>query len=57
MEKLKEKRKVTPERAMKLLSENGTHVNLEQARLIVDLMYKFAEIAIRPFNISTTRPK
>lgn len=57
MEKLKEKRKVTPERAMKLLAENGTYVNLEQARLIVDLMYKFAEIAIRPFNISNTRPQ
>lgn len=52
MENLKEKRKVTPERAMKLLAENGTHVNLEQAKLILDLMYKFAEIALRPYTKS-----
>lgn len=52
MEKLKQKRKVTPERAMKLLAQNGTHVSLEQARLIIDLMYKFAEIAIRPYTKS-----
>lgn len=57
MEKLKEKRKVTPESTMKLLAENGTQVTLEQARLILDLMYKFAEIAIRPYNISNTPPK
>ncbi|WEK20391.1 MAG: hypothetical protein P0Y49_04470 [Candidatus Pedobacter colombiensis] len=49
MEKLKKKRKVTPEKAMKLLAANGTQVSLEQARLIVDLMYKFAEIAIKPY--------
>lgn len=34
---------------MKVLAEKGTHVTLEQARLIVDLMYKFADIAIRPY--------
>lgn len=57
MEKFKEKRKVTGERAMKLLAENGTHVNLEQAKLIVDLMYKFAEIAIRPYTSPKSPPK
>ncbi|WP_316794190.1 hypothetical protein [Pedobacter frigoris] len=56
MEKFKEKRKVSPERARKLLAENGTHVSLEQAKLIVDLMYMFADIALRPYTSPKSPP-
>lgn len=50
MQRLKEKRKVTPERAIKLLAENGYELSLEQAKLVVDLMYKFADISLRPYT-------
>lgn len=41
-----EKRKVTPEIAVKLLREHGTIVTVEEAKLILDFMYKFAKLAV-----------
>lgn len=41
-----EKRKVTPEKIMKIFKERGTKVTIEQARLVSDYLYKFAELAL-----------
>lgn len=41
-----EKRNVTPERAVKILQEYGTIVTIEEAKKILDFMYKFAKLAI-----------
>jgi hypothetical protein len=43
---LQNKRSVTAEKAVKLLKEHGTIVSLEEAQLILDLMYKFGKLAI-----------
>ena len=42
----KEKRSVTPEKAVKILHEHGTIITLEEAKKILDFMYKFAKLAI-----------
>ncbi|MHB1180015.1 MAG: hypothetical protein ACYCZO_17020 [Daejeonella sp.] len=41
-----EKRKVSPEKAIKILQEHGTIVTVEEAKLILDFMYKFAILAV-----------
>lgn len=41
-----EKRKVTPEKAIKILQEHGTIVTVEEAKLILDFMYKFTILAV-----------
>lgn len=41
-----QKGKVTPEKAIKILKEYGTNVTVDEAKLILDLMYKFGKLAI-----------
>lgn len=43
---LKQRRKVTPEIAVKILAEHGTKVTKEQAKLILDFLYKFGQLAL-----------
>jgi len=42
----KEKRSVTPEKAVKILQEHGTIVSLEEAKIILDFMYKIAKLSL-----------
>jgi hypothetical protein len=43
---VKEKRSVTPEKAIEILEKHGTIVTLEEVKLILDFMYKFGKLAI-----------
>lgn len=42
----KNKRKITPQKAVKILEEQGTEISLEQAELVLDFMYNFSKLAI-----------
>lgn len=50
-----EKRAITPEQAVKILQEHGTVVTLEQAKLILDFLYRMGKLAINQYvmNIGT----
>lgn len=41
--------KISPERAVKLLKEDGIDVTIEQAKVILDFMYEMAEIVVEQF--------
>lgn len=41
-----EKRSVTPEKVIKILAEYGTKVSLEEAKLMLDFLYKFAKLTL-----------
>lgn len=41
-----EKRSITPEKAVKILQEYGTILSIDEAKKILDFMYKFAKLAI-----------
>ncbi|MCK3683037.1 hypothetical protein [Maribellus sp. YY47] len=41
--------KISPERAVKLLKEDGIDVTIEQAEVILDFMYGMAEIVVEQF--------
>jgi hypothetical protein len=43
---VKEKRSVTPEKAIEILKKHDTIVTLEEVKLILDFMYKFGKLAI-----------
>lgn len=43
---LGEKSSLTPEKAVEILREHGTIVTIEEAKLILDFMYKFATLAV-----------
>ena len=43
---LGEKRSITPEKAIEILREHGTIVTIEEAKLILYFMYKFAILAV-----------
>lgn len=53
--KLCSKRTITPEKAIKILAERGTHVTKEEAELILDFIFKFANLAIN--QIVKSKPK
>jgi len=38
--------RIPPERAVKLLKEDGIEVTIEQAKVILDFMYEMAEIVV-----------
>jgi hypothetical protein len=44
-----EKRSITAEKAAKILKENGTIVTLEEAQIILDLMYRMAKLSINQY--------
>ncbi len=41
--------RISPERAIKLLKEDGIEVTIEQAQVILDFMYEMAEIVVDQF--------
>lgn len=41
-----ERRTITPEKAVEILQEHGTIVTIEEAKLILEFMYKFAILAV-----------
>lgn len=41
--------RVTPEKAVEILKKNGFEVSLEQARLILDFLYKIANVAVAKY--------
>jgi len=46
MKRISDKRNVTPEQAIEILAEHGTKVTKEEAKLILDFMYKFCILAV-----------
>ena len=42
----KHKRKITPQKAQEILAQHGTQVSVEQAKIILDFMEKFAILAV-----------
>ncbi|QEM09937.1 hypothetical protein DEO27_007840 [Mucilaginibacter rubeus] len=40
------KQKITPETAVNLLKSYGTEITLDEARIILVIMYKFAKLSI-----------
>lgn len=41
-----EKDRIPPEKAVKILKEDGIEVTIEQAKVILDFLYEMAEIAV-----------
>ena len=41
-----EKQSITPEKAMKLLKEHGTIITVEQAKIILNFLYKFGKLTL-----------
>jgi hypothetical protein len=41
-----EKRKVTPEKAVKIMAKYGTIITIEEAKLMLDFLYKFAKLTL-----------
>jgi hypothetical protein len=46
---LKERRRITPDQAVKILAEHGTKVTRKEAEMILDFMYKFAKLALSQY--------
>jgi len=44
-----ERRTITPQKAVEILKQNGTIVTLEEAKLILDLMYKIAKLSVEQY--------
>jgi hypothetical protein len=42
---------ITPEKAVEILKKGGMEVTLEQARLILDFLYKLADITIAQYMV------
>lgn len=40
-------RTITPEKAKEILAEHGREVTIEQAKIILDFMYKFAILTVK----------
>jgi HD-GYP domain-containing protein (c-di-GMP phosphodiesterase class II) len=43
---LQEKRSMTPEKAMEILEKQGTKISIEEAKLMLDFLYKFAKLTL-----------
>ena len=44
-----EKRSVTPEKAVEILAKHGTKVTIEEAKIILDFMYKIGKLSINQY--------
>ena len=40
------KRNITPEKVIQILEKQGTKISLEEAKLILDFLYKFAKLTL-----------
>ncbi len=38
--------KITPEKAVEILKEHGTNINLDEARIMLDFLYKLATLIL-----------
>ncbi|EHQ24804.1 hypothetical protein Mucpa_0615 [Mucilaginibacter paludis DSM 18603] len=43
---LPDKRSITPEKAVEILKKHGTEITVDQAKLMLDFLYKFAKLAL-----------
>lgn len=41
-----EKRKITPEKVLEILEKQGTKVSIEEAKFMLDFLYKFAKLTL-----------
>lgn len=41
-----DKRRVTPERAVEILKKHGTNISVEEAKLMLDFLYRFAKLTL-----------
>ncbi len=44
-----EKRSITPEKAVDILAKYGTKVTVEEAKIILDLMYKISKLSVNQY--------
>ena len=42
-----EKRNITSEKAKQILEKHGTKITLEEGKIMLDVMYKFAKLSIQ----------
>jgi hypothetical protein len=49
-----DKRKVTPEKAKEILEKHGTKITLDEAKIMLDMMYKFAKLCVQQLLKSHT---
>lgn len=42
----KNKRKISPHKAIEILEKQGIKITLEEAEIVLDLMYNFAKLAL-----------
>lgn len=54
---LHKKRSVAPEKAMEILREHGTIVTIEEAKLILGFMYKFAILSVNQIVNGSNKEK
>jgi hypothetical protein len=40
------RRKVTPEKAVEIFRKHGTEITVEEAKLMLDFLYKFAKLTL-----------
>lgn len=40
---------ITPEKIVEILGKHGTHVTIEEAKIILEFMYKLANIALTTY--------
>lgn len=46
---LDEKRTVTPEKAVEILKKNGTVVTIEQAKIVLEFLYKIGKLSVEQY--------
>jgi len=40
------KRKITPEKAVEILAKHGTHITVDEAKIMLDFLFKFAKLTL-----------
>ncbi|RZK01770.1 MAG: hypothetical protein EOO46_19295 [Flavobacterium sp.] len=45
-----EKRNVTPEKAIKILAKHGTDITFSEAKIMLELLYKLANLSVSQAN-------
>jgi len=41
-----QKRQLTPEKAVEIMKNKGTEITIEEAKLMLDFLYKFAKLTL-----------
>ncbi len=50
-----EVKRISPEKAVEILKEDGIEVTVEQAKIILDFMYEMAEIVVDQYLDNTMK--